>query len=222
MAGICGWFAPHRRTQIGRPLDPSGASRRRLARLLTLSALAITVLIPAAASSVTEAGLPPFVELTRINAALKAWLEAVEGDELHLVFDPQKAVLRFQHGRNLLRVCPLRASSIGGGGGDQPIRQTLSSHLRAYRRHHPYAKPEPGPFDWEYYLVADATEECALSFSGGLVLFASDTWKNSGTPSLQLEVPDIRALYNSLEPGVPLIILPPGWNRSEAIGESAD
>lgn len=221
MAGICGWYAAHGRTQIGRPLKFCGASHRGMARPLKSLALAITVLIPTAASAITEAELPPIVELTRINAALKAWLEAVEGDAPHLVFDPQQAVLRFQHGRNLLRVCPLRASSIGGGGG-QPIRQTLSSHLRAYRRHHPYAKPEPGPFDWEYYLVADATEDCALSFSGGLILFASDTWKNTGTPSLQLEVPDIRALYNSLEPGVPLIILPPGWNRSEEIGESAD
>lgn len=191
-----------------------GARIRLIARGLVSLALGSAGLAPGpvpAAESVQSVA-----DLARINAALQTWLEVVEEDALHLVFDRQEASLRLQHGGGLLRVCPVLADSLGE---EESTRQTLSSHLRTYRRHHAYAQPGPGPFDWEYYLVADASEECALSFSGGLLIYSSDSWKDSGAPSLQIAAADVRALYNSLQPGTPFIILPAGWNRTTDTGE---
>ena len=181
-----------------------------MARCLVSLSLGAAVLAPAPALAAES--LQPIADLVRINAALQAWLEVVEEDALHLVFDRQEVALRLQRGAAVLRVCPVLADSLGEELQSTP--RTLTNHLRAYRRHHAYSEPGPGPFDWEYYLVADATDECALSFSGGLILYSSDSWKDSRTPSLQIAAADVRALYNSLQPGTPFIILPAGWNQT--------
>ena len=151
--------------------------------------------------------------LIRINAGLEAWLQAIEADVPYLLLDREQGVLRLQQGHAVLRSCPTLRDSAGRA---PPARQVLSRHLRRYRRSHPYALPQPGPFDWDYYLVGEATAECAIAFSDGLLLHASDVWRQTRAPFVEIEPDDVRALYNAVRADTPLITLPAGWSRTGA------
>ena len=151
--------------------------------------------------------------LRRINSTLEAWIRVSREDAQYLVLDRQAAVLRLQHGSAVLRSCPVTADDLVIDG--QPVNQALSRRLRDYRRHHPYVQRQPGPLDWDQYLATDATDECALEFSSGLLLYAAALWKQRSPSgrSIQLDPVDLRALYNSVDPGTPFLILPVGWDR---------
>ncbi len=191
----------------------------RLLRLLlwTVSAGAIEMADPApAAGAQVATGVDDELRragLKRINAALKVWLQAIETESPYLLLDREEGVLHLQQGRAVLRTCPTLRDSAGRA---PPVRQLLSRHLRRYRRSHPYSPPQPGPFDWEYYLVGEATVECAIAFSDGLLLHASDLWRETKAPFVEIEPDDARALYNALKPDTPLIILPAGWHGTGA------
>ena len=171
--------------------------------LLTVSAGAN----PAGAEE--EAGLG---ELALINQALRSWLSAVEADAPFAVIDLQAGELRLHHGRALMRACAIVADSIVVGG-ELVVGQELVSKTRRYTRSDAFARRSPGPFDWEYYLVEAATDDCALYFSAGLLVFASDAWREPRQPYVRLGPADLRAVHDALPVGTSLIVLPAGYGR---------
>ena len=69
-------------------------------------------------------------DLAYVNAALRAWLQAIEADAPYLLVDRGAGELRLMHGRALLRRVPLAADSLG----TQPLVQSsLAARLRRYR-----------------------------------------------------------------------------------------
>ncbi|MFH1569466.1 MAG: hypothetical protein ABIL09_15830, partial [Gemmatimonadota bacterium] len=147
------------------------------------------------------------------NAALRAWLGAMDADVAYLVLDLGTSRLRLQHGGALLRDCRVLAAALP----PVPSSQVLVRGLRRYRRADPYSEPQPGPFDWEHYLVEAATPECALYFDGGVLIYAAEAWGQPRPPSVRLGAADLRALYDALPSGAPLVVLPAGW-RGDASG----
>ena len=149
-------------------------------------------------------------ELERTNEALRAWLHLMAADRPYLLLDGSAGQLRLQHGAAVLRQCPVISDSADGG---TPLRQRLTARLRRHRRADPYAAIEAGPFDWEHYLAAEATEEAALLFSEGLLLYSAEVWSPVRPPFLRLRAEDLRDLCDAVADSVDLIRLPPGWER---------
>ena len=149
-------------------------------------------------------------DLGRINEALREWLHLMEADRVYLLLDWSAGQLRVQHGAAVLRQCPVVSDSLGPG---TPLRQRLTARVRRHRRADPFTSIESGPFDWEHYLVSEATDESALLFSEGLLMYAAEIWSPARRPSIQLRSEDLRALFDAAEDSVDLILLPPGWER---------
>ena len=134
----------------------------------------------------------------------------MEADRPYLLLDRSAGKLRLQHGAAVLRQCPVISDSLDAG---TPSRQRMTARLRRHRRADPSTGIEAGPFDWEDYLAAEATEEAALLFSGGLLLYAAEAWSPVRPPFLRLGTEDLRALYDAVADSVDLVLLPPGWER---------
>lgn len=149
-------------------------------------------------------------ELVRINQALRQWLQLIEADRPYLVVDRQAGEVRLQHGQAVLRIAPVLADSLGLRPA---TRTTLQRHVRRYRPATSWSRLRPGPFDWESNLAEEATEKCALYFDSGLLIYAAAAWRNPRAPALKIEVDDLRALYNTAETGMPLVVLPRGWDK---------
>ena len=150
-------------------------------------------------------------DLGRINEALREWLQLMEADQVYLLLDRSAGQLRVQHGAAVLRQCPVVSDSLGAGA---PLRQRLTARLRRHRRADPFTAIESGPFDWEHYLVSEATAEAALLFSEGLLLYAAQVWSPARPPSIRLRSEDLRALFDAAADSVDLILLPSGWERA--------
>ncbi len=134
----------------------------------------------------------------------------MEADRPYLLLDGSARQLRLQHGAAVLRQCPVISDSVDVG---TPLRQRLTARLRRHRRADPFARIEPGSFDWEHYLVSEGTKEAALLFSEGLLLYAAEVWRPVRPPSIRLRSEDLRALHDAAADGVDLILLPSGWER---------
>ena len=179
-------------------------------------ALLLAALLAVSASA-SSAGPPRALgpsELSLINQALRSWLAAVEADVPFAVIDLQARELRLHHGRALLRACAIIADSIAVDV-EEEASQELVSRARRYTRSDPFAQRRPGPFDWEYYLVEAATDDCALYFSAGLLVFASDAWGEPRPPYARLSEPDLWAVHDALSLGTELIVLPVGWRAPD-------
>ncbi len=149
-------------------------------------------------------------DLAYVNAALRAWLQAIEADAPYLLVDRGGDELRLMHGRALLRRVPLVADSLGA----QPsVQSSLVARLRRYRPSNPWQSLVPSPFDWEQNLVADAAATSALYFASGLLIYASPAWHRPSALDLQIGVADLRALYNACGPGTTLVVLPADWRK---------
>ena len=152
-------------------------------------------------------------ELRRVNQALRGWLELIEGDRLHLVVDRQAGEVRLQHGEAVLRNCPVVVDSLG----ERPeVGGELRQRIRRYRPSDPWTSRVVGPFDWEQNLVDEATDDCGLCFSNRLLIYASTAWGRVRAPAVKIGSDDLRALYESCAPGIPLIVLPRGWTKEFA------
>ena len=143
-----------------------------------------------------------------VNAALRAWLQAIEEDVSYLLVDRGAAELRLMHGKALLRRAPLAADSLGAR---PPVQSSLEARLRRYRPSTPWRGLVPSPFDWEQNLVAEASATSALYFASGLLIYASPAWHRPSNMDLQIGAADLRALYNACGPGTALVVLPANW-----------
>ena len=159
---------------------------------------------------------PTVEELVLINQALRDWLRLMETDRLHLVVDRQAREVRLQHGRAVLRNCPVRVDSLGGGA---LALAELRLHLRRYRPSDPWSPITRGPFDWEQVLAEQATDACALYFSNELLIYAADAWGQPRAPALRIAGDDLRALYEACGPETRLVVLPLHWNEDSGNGE---
>jgi len=149
-------------------------------------------------------------DLAYVNAALRAWLQAIEADAPYLLVDRGAGELRLMHEKALLRRVPLVADSLGTR---PPVQSALEVRLRRYRPSNPWHGLEPSPFDWEQNLVTDASAASALYFASGLLIYASPAWLRPGAMNLQIGVADLRALYNACGPGTPIVVLPANWRK---------
>ena len=149
-------------------------------------------------------------DLAYVNAALRAWLQAIEADAPYLLVDRGTVELRLMHGKALLRRVPLAADSLGTRPS---VQSSLEARLRRYRPSSPWRGLVPSPFDWEQNLVTDASAASALYFASGLLIYASPAWHRRGAMNLQIGPADLRALYNACDPGTPLVVLPANWRE---------
>ena len=149
-------------------------------------------------------------DLAYINAALRAWLQAIEADVPYLLVDRGAGELRLMHGKAVLRRMTLAADSLGVR---PPVRSAVQAQLRRYRPSGPWSTLVLSPFDWEQNLVADASAASALYFASGLLIYASPAWLRLGAMDLQIGAADLRALYNACGPGTPLVVLPTNWRE---------
>ena len=182
---------------------------RNLARTVILAACLLSP-GPAGAGEHTGTG-----KLARINQALQQWLRLIEADRPYLLVDRRAGEVRLQHGQAVLRIAPVLVDSLG----PRPATQTsLQRHVRRYRPATARSPLQHGPFDWESNLANQATEKCALYFDSGLLIYAAAAWRNPRAPSLKIEVDDLKALYNTAETGMPLVVLPRGWDEDSGDG----
>ena len=149
-------------------------------------------------------------DLAYVNAALRAWLQAMEADAPYLLVDRGAGALRLMHGKALLRRAPLAADSLGAR---PPVQSSLEARLRRYRPSSPWRGLVPSPFDWEQNLVADAAVTSALYFASGLLIYARPAWHRPDAMDLQIGAADLRALYNACGPGTALVVLPANWRE---------
>ena len=156
------------------------------------------------------AGAASAEDLAYVNAALRAWLQAIEADAPYLLVDRSEGELRLMHEKALLRRVPLTADSLGT---QPPVQSALEARLRRYRPSSPWRGLVSSSFDWEQNLVADASATSALYFASGLLIYASPAWYRTGAMNLQIGVDDLRALYNACGPGTPLVVLPAKWRE---------
>ena len=178
--------------------------------ILLVSLLCLWVALSAAGGVTNSAAGTEAKE--RTNRALRYWLELIEADRIYLVLDCQHKEIRLAHGNAVLRNCPMVVAALADGIED---RQVVQKHLRRYLPSDPWSRLQIGRFDWEQNLVEDAPETAALYFSGGLLMYAADVWQHTRSPALRLRSADLRALYNALETGTPLVVLPKNWNSVE-------
>jgi len=154
-------------------------------------------------------------ELERINQALRDWLGAATTGAPFLLVDAERGSIQLRQDGALLRDC----RGVGDLGKATAIHQELAQRIRRHRRSDPYREALPSPFDWEDYLAVAATPDCALYFSGGLLLYASEKWGEPRAPSLKLGEDDLMALYDALATGTVLIVLPPSWRTGGGHGQ---
>lgn len=164
------------------------------------------------AATALASGAAPQGRLAEINAALRAWLDAVDADRPYLLLDRGAEELQLRHGQAVLRVCPVLADSAAARAGPQV---KLEHRLRWYRPSRPGSSISAGPFDWEQNLAEQASGGEALYFGGGLLLYAASGWGRPGVPSLRLGDADLRALYETCPVGAQLVVLPPGWREGD-------
>ena len=138
------------------------------------------------ASETTEAE-----KLAYGNAALRAWLQQIDADAPYILVDRASGQVKLMHGRAVLRNCIVRRDDLGG---IPAFSDTLMARLRRYRSLDPWSQPTPGPFDWEQGLVEEAPDDGALYFSSGILLYASDKWRERQGPALCVDAVDLRAL----------------------------
>lgn len=146
------------------------------------------------------------------NEALRAWLEQINADVPYLLVDRAAREVRLMHGRALLRSCPLQRETLRSV---EDPRTVVSARLRRYRVIDPWSKIEVGPFDWEERLVHSAPDDGALYFANGVLLCADPVWQQSVSPLLVVSTRDLRALFNACPEGMPLVVLPEDWQRSD-------
>ena len=149
-------------------------------------------------------------DLAYVNAALRAWLQAIEADAPYLLVDRSEGELRLMHEKALLRRVPLTADSLGT---QPPVQSALEARLRRYRPSSPWRGLVFSPFDWEQNLVTAASATNALYFASGLLIYASSVWHRPGAMNLQIGVADLQALYNACGPGTTLVVLPANWRK---------
>ncbi|MYA24302.1 MAG: hypothetical protein F4Z30_16665 [Gemmatimonadetes bacterium] len=149
-------------------------------------------------------------DLAYVNAALRAWLQAIEADAPYLLVDRGEGELRLMHGRALLRRVSLTTDSLGT---QPPVQSALEARLQRYRPSSPWRGLVPSPFDWEQNLVTDSSATSALYFASGLLIYASSAWHRPSAMDLQIGVADLRALYNACGPGTTLVVLPANWRE---------
>ena len=149
-------------------------------------------------------------DLAYVNAALRAWLQAIEADAPYLLVDRGAGELRLMHAKALLRRAPLAADALGPR---PPVQSSIAARLRRYRPSGPWRGLVPSPFDWEQNLVVAAAATSALYFASGLLIYASPAWHRPGAMDLQIRAADLRALYNACGPGTRLVVLPANWSE---------
>ena len=171
---------------------------------LLSAAIASAAVLPLPASD-TPGGV---AELEAINSALRAWLRAIDAGEPYLLLDVEAAEVRLMQKKALLRTCPAVVDSLAGGSGEREVLEKI----RRYWRTPGGGGNSRSSFDWEDYLAEDGDRDCALWLSGRLLIYASPEWGVVRAPSVRLNERDIRALYNAARPGMPFIVLPPGWD----------
>ena len=154
-------------------------------------------------------------DLVHINQTLRAWLQLIEADRPYLVVDRQAGEIRLQHGRAILRNCPVVEDSLGKHWLESG---KLENRIRRYRPSDPWSATASGPFDWEQNLAAEATVDCALYFSNELLIYASPVWGRPRSPALKLSGEDLQALYHATADGRALLVLPPRWNEESTDG----
>ena len=175
------------------------------------AALSLLILSNTVAEAVCSRGSGPGCEaedLERINDALRGWLGAATAGAPYLLVDAQQGRIRLHQGGSLLRDCRIVHEHLGVAAS---ARQTLAQRIRRYRRSDPYTEPQSSAFDWEDYLAVAATPNCALYFSEGLLMYASQEWGEPRAPSLKVSEDDLLALYDALAVGTVLVVVPPGW-----------
>lgn len=148
--------------------------------------------------------------LEKVNRALGSWLELMDDDRSYLLVDRDKGELELRHGPAVLRTCAIMADS---ALAQVAVRSSLREHLRRYRPAHPWARPGGGPFDWEQVLVDQAADDDALYFANRVLMYADDAWGVPRPPFIRLSGADLRALFDALESGAPMVVLPRGWLR---------
>jgi len=196
----------------------------RLAGRLAGVAAAACLVAASAAPSQGAAAMDPAAAagdapvLRRANAALRAWIAAIDADAPFLLLDREAGRLLLHHGGALLRDCRVLSDSVQA---ELPVAQILVRHIRRYRRASPYREPEAGPFDWEQYLAAAAPADAALYFDGGLLLYACSSWGRPRPPWARLAAGDLRALYDALPDSTALVVLPRGWRAADAAPATA-
>lgn len=188
--------------------DGQGIGWRRVLRGAVLGCLAAAVWAAAGRGDDPQ-------DRARINAALASWIGLIEQDRPYLVLDLDALEVRLEHGGARLRNCPLEAARLDTLRG--PVVE-LERRIRLYRPSHAGAPIAEGPFDWEQHLARDGDGRCALYFAGGLLLYADAFWERAAPPQVRLRAADLRALYNALEPGAAMVVLPAGWKRGRADG----
>jgi|MDSW01.2.fsa_nt_gb hypothetical protein len=143
------------------------------------------------------------------NMAIEAWIECANGDERFLLYDQNTQILSFRHGKAVLRECLVEFEKLR----EMPNAKTiLVHHLRRFRPLELFLNVGVGPYDWEERLVLSAPKEGALYFEDGTILGSSLKWAKNSDAVLLLSEKDFGALFNSCVLGVPLVILPVGWN----------
>jgi hypothetical protein len=178
-------------------------------RLPLFAAIAFAAAVPSPAWS------PPAetAALKSINSALQAWVQAVDAGEPYLLLDLETAEVRLMQQNALLRSCPAVVDSFTGGNGEREVLGKIRRYWRAPEGRGSTGNPRSA-FDWEDFLAEDGDRDCALWFSGRLLIYAAREWGTVRAPSVRLNEGDIRALYNAARPGMPLIVLPAGWNSA--------
>ena len=172
-------------------------------RLLLSAATASAAVLPLPASD-TPAEI---AELESINSSLDAWVQAIDAGEPYFLLDLESARMRLMQQNALLRSCPADLDSLTGSAGEREVLGKIRRYWRA-----PAGRDSPSAFDWEDYLAQDGDRDCALWFSGRLLIYAAPEWGSVRAPSVRLNEGDIRALYNAARIGMPLIVLPRGWS----------
>jgi hypothetical protein len=147
--------------------------------------------------------------LQHINASLARWLELANRDTHFLVIDHDADELRLYHHTALLRTCKADLATVA----TVIDSLTVSTHLRRLRSASPYVSPSVGPFDWERYLSDAATRHSALLLSDEtLIRGAADEHSVWGAVAgATLSSADLRALFDALPDGTPVVRLPKGW-----------
>ena len=149
--------------------------------------------------------------LESINSSLEAWVQAIDAGEPYFLLDLESAQMRLMQQNALLRSCPANVDSLTGSGGKHAVLGKIRRYWRASAGGG-NGGDSPSAFDWEDYLAEDGDRDCALWFSGRLLVYAAPEWGSVRAPSVRLIESDIRALYNAARIGMPLILLPRGWN----------
>ena len=145
-----------------------------------------------------------------VNKNLRRWLAVIEADRPYVLIDRQIGEVRLMQRKAVLRAMPILDSRIGG----QPESPSaLDRHLRRYRPTFYPGAIHTFAFDWEDNLATMANDRCALLFEHGFLLFAHSKWGKPRAPWIRISARDLVALYDAIEPGAPLIILPQNWKQ---------